>query len=444
MSAQPVDRASLEGVTAFTAASSAATLARQQRDLNECVELMRGGSKTFFAASRLLPARMRSASIALYAFCRVADDLVDNCAAEGRSVQQSLLQLKERLDAVYAGQPQAFVEDRALAAVVHQYQLPRPLLDALLEGFAWDAEARVYETLEDVQAYGARVAGSVGAMMCWLMGVRSADALARACELGVAMQLTNIARDVGEDARNARLYLPRQWLREAGVDVELWLQGPVATPAVKNVIERLLLEADRLYLQSTEGIAALPRDCRAAILAARLIYAEIGEQLRRDGLDAVQHRAVVSTSRKLSLLASAWLQSTWFSKNIQPGLKESRHPEPNKNRDPEHQDSRHPRHQDSCHPELQDSRHPGLQESRHPGLDPGSIPLAATAYLVQHCTHAAQALAEAAEHAVTTGVAILPRRPLGERAEWVLELFERQEALRRARRPVRGLRVSSH
>lgn len=394
MSAQPLDIASLQVATA-PVPSMAATLARQQRDLNECVELMRGGSKTFFAASRLLPARMRSASIALYAFCRVADDLVDNCATEGRSVQQSLVQLKERLDAVYAGQPQAFVEDRALAAVVHQYQLPRPLLDALLEGFAWDAEARIYETLEDVEAYGARVAGSVGAMMCWLMGVRSADALARACELGVAMQLTNIARDVGEDARNARLYLPRQWLRESGVDIALWLQGPVATPAVKAVIERLLLEADRLYLQSTQGIAALPRDCRAAILAARMIYAEIGEQLRRDGLDAVQHRAVVPTSRKLSLLASAWLQSSW------------------------------------------------LNTSRHPGPDPGSIPLAATAYLVQHCTQAAQALAEAAEHAANTGVAVLPRRPLGERAEWVLELFERQEALRRARKPVQGFRVSA-
>ncbi len=405
MSAQPLDSASLQGATA-PAASMAATLARQQRDLDECVTLMRGGSKTFFAASRLLPARMRSASIALYAFCRVADDLVDNCAAEGRSVQDSLRQLQERLDAVYAGQPQSFVEDRALAAVVHQYHLPRPLLDALLEGFAWDAAARTYETLEDVQAYGARVAGSVGAMMCWLMGVRSADALARACELGVAMQLTNIARDVGEDARNARLYLPRQWLREAGVDVELWLQGPVATPAIKSAIERLLTEADRLYVQSTHGIAALPRDCRAAILAARLIYAEIGEQLRRDGLDAVQHRAVVPTSRKLSLLASAWLQSAWFNSDI------------NKNRQSE----------------LEKRRHTELDKKRQPGLDP-SIPLAATAYLVQHCTQAASALAEATAHAAATGVAVLPRRALGERAEWMLELFERQEMQRRARRP---------
>src|SRR6476620_2661623 len=159
--------------------------AHHRHDLDACVRLMRGGSRTFFAASRLLPQRMRSASIALYAFCRVADDLVD----EGVSATDSLAQLSRRLDDIYADRPQPLVEDRALSAVVHQHQLPRPLLDALLEGFTWDAQARRYETLEDVHAYAARVAGSVGAMMCWLMGGRSAHAMARACELGLAMQL---------------------------------------------------------------------------------------------------------------------------------------------------------------------------------------------------------------------------------------------------------------
>jgi 15-cis-phytoene synthase len=149
-------------------------------------------------------------------------------------------------------------------------------------------------------------------MMCWIMGVRSPQALARACELGVAMQLTNIARDVGEDARNGRLYLPRQWLTDAGIDADAWLCDPVCTPALQVVIERLLQEADRLYAQSTAGVALLPRDCRSAILAARFIYAEIGQQLRRDGLDPVNRRAVVPTARKLVLLACAGVQATWL------------------------------------------------------------------------------------------------------------------------------------
>jgi len=275
-------------------------------DLQACVAMMQGGSRTFFAASRLLPPRVRAAAIALYAFCRVADDLVDEApAGDTRPLQV----LAERLDAIYAGTPQDHVEDHALALVVQQHGLPRHLLEALIEGFAWDASARVYETLGDVQAYGARVAGSVGAMMCWIMGPRDAATLARACELGVAMQLTNIARDVGADAQLGRLYLPRQWLREAGIAPEVWLATPRYEPALGQVVERLLQAADQLYAQGQSGIAALPPDCRAAILAASLIYAEIGQQLRREGLDSCSQRTVVSTGRKLVLLASAWTQS---------------------------------------------------------------------------------------------------------------------------------------
>jgi phytoene synthase len=275
-------------------------------DLQACVALMKGGSRTFFAASRLLPPRVRAAAIALYAFCRVADDLVDE-AVPGD--ERPLQELAERLDRIYAGIPQDHVEDHALSLVVQQYGLPRHLLDALIEGFGWDAVGRVYENLEDVQAYGARVAGSVGAMMCWIMGPRDAPTLARACELGVAMQLTNIARDVGADARIGRIYLPRQWLLEAGIDPQVWLSAPRYDASLGRVIERLLQEADRLYAAGQTGIAALPPDCRAAILAASLIYAEIGQQLRREGLNAVDQRTVVSTGRKLVLLAGAWTQA---------------------------------------------------------------------------------------------------------------------------------------
>jgi phytoene synthase len=270
--------------------------------------MMQGGSKTFFAASRLLPMRVRAAAIALYAFCRVADDLVD----QGGDAQANLSILKQRLDLIYAGTPTDAVEDHALALVVQHHQLPRLFLDALLEGFAWDAQGRRYQTMEDLQAYAARVAATVGGMMCWIMGPQAPLTLARACELGVAMQLTNIARDVGEDARNGRIYLPLQWMVEAGVEPDEWLQEPKMSANLKTVIERVLQEAEQLYKQAQAGIAELPADCRAAILAASLIYAEIGHQLRREGLDSVSHRTVVSTRRKLVLLATAWTQSGWI------------------------------------------------------------------------------------------------------------------------------------
>jgi len=277
-------------------------------NLDACVAMMKGGSKTFFAASRLLPPRIRTAAIALYAFCRVADDLVDEAPAG----EAPLAVLNHRLDMIYAGTPQDHVEDHALHLVVQQYQLPRHLLDALIEGFAWDSAGRIYNSIEEVHDYAARVAGSVGAMMCWIMGLQNIETLERACEMGVAMQLTNIARDVGADAALGRSYLPRRWLIEAGVQPEEWLANPESSAGIQIVVARLLTEADRLYKQSQHGIAALPPDCRAAILAASMIYREIGVQLRREGLDSVHHRTVVSTTRKLVLLASAWTQASWI------------------------------------------------------------------------------------------------------------------------------------
>jgi phytoene synthase len=183
--------------------------------------------------------------------------------------------------------------------------LPLELVAALLEGFEWDAEGRRYETIEDLQAYGARVAGSVGAMMAVVMRTRSEQALARACDLGVAMQLTNIARDVGEDARFGRLYLPLAWMRDAGLEPDAWLANPVFDARIASVVDRLIKAADELYQRSEHGIGQLPRDCRPAIRAARLVYAEIGRELEKAGHDSINRRAVVSGKRKLVLLARA-------------------------------------------------------------------------------------------------------------------------------------------
>ena len=264
----------------------------------DCHALMRGGSKSFFLASLALPWRVRAPAAALYAFCRVADDAIDLADDPARA----LASLQRRLDAIYAGSPGPDVADRAMAAVVDSIGLPRALPEALLEGFAWDTQGRAYPTIESLHDYGARVAGTVGAMMALTMETREPWALARACELGVAMQLTNIARDVGEDARMGRLYLPEQWMHEAGLDPKRWLARPCFDARLAQVIARLLAEADRLYARAECGVCALPRDCRPAIQAARLVYAEIGRELGRRGLDSVNQRAVVSMPRKLARL----------------------------------------------------------------------------------------------------------------------------------------------
>lgn len=270
-------------------------------ELQACRELMRGGSKSFFTASLLLPERVRTPATGLYAFCRVADDLIDGSAEPRRAIEE----LRQRLDDIYADRPGPHLADRALASVVQGYRVPRVLLDALLEGFEWDVQGRAYETLEEVHDYGARVAGAVGVMMAVVMETRDRAALARAAELGVAMQLTNIARDVGEDARMGRLYLPAAWMREAGIDPQEWLRRPRFEPALGAVVRRLLGEAERLYGRGECGVSALPRDCRPGIQAARLVYGEIGHTLAAAGLDSVAHRAVVPRRRKLKLVARA-------------------------------------------------------------------------------------------------------------------------------------------
>jgi phytoene synthase len=198
--------------------------------------------------------------------------------------------------------------------------MPRALPEALLEGMAWDAVGRRYDTLSGVLDYSARVAAAVGAMMCVLMRVREADALARACDLGLAMQLTNIARDVGEDARAGRVYLPLDWLAEEGITPEGLCAMTAPVPGLRRVVRRLLAQARRHYWRAEAGIPALPLACRPGIWAARLIYDGIGSAVDRAGFDSLTRRARTGRGRKLAWLAEAGLRSAVCSVMPQPAL----------------------------------------------------------------------------------------------------------------------------
>ncbi len=270
-------------------------------DRAACALSLRNGSRSFFAASLLLPRSVRDPATSLYAFCREADDAID---LHGHPAT-ALIEFRERLALAYAGCPRDNHVDRALATVLAEYPIAPTLPEALLEGMAWDAEGRQYETLSDLYAYAARVAGSVGVMMATIMGVRTPQTLARACDLGIAMQLTNIARDVGEDARVGRLYLPLAWLRAAGLDPASWLANPQFNDAVGGVVRLLLNAADHLYERAGGGISALPYSCQPGIFGARYLYAEIGREVERQAYDSVTRRAVVPAHRKLSLLCTA-------------------------------------------------------------------------------------------------------------------------------------------
>jgi phytoene synthase len=279
-------------------------------DRRACREILRHGSKSFHAASLLLPSDVRDAAAALYAFCRVADNAVDERDdSKAASSEEILFELDRRLDAVYADQPLDGPVDRAFRSVVRKYSIPRAVPAALLEGLRWDEEGRGYEELPDLYDYAVRVGSTVGVMMTLVMGRRDAATLADAAELGMAMQLTNICRDVGEDARRGRLYLPARPLRECGVKIEEWLERPLPLPGIVESVSRLLDDADRLYARSWSGISRLPARSRPAIRAASLLYAAIGREIRSAGFDSVDRRAWTSRRTKLSILARAALSS---------------------------------------------------------------------------------------------------------------------------------------
>ena len=267
-------------------------------------------SKSFYLSSLLLPARVREASWALYAFCRRADDAVDE--GEGGSAAMLRVEgLRARLDTVYGqggrGGASGSLEnaiDRAYGFIAERYDIPRALPESLLQGMEMDARGDTYETWDQLLAYCFRVASTVGLMMTRVMGYRGDVALLRAADLGVAMQLTNIARDVGEDARRGRVYLPAAMLDEVGADPRRFSVGP-ADPAAREAVRRLLARADAHYRAADLGVPLLPRGCRLAIASSREIYSAIGQAVAANGYDSISSRAFVPLSRKLLLVLRA-------------------------------------------------------------------------------------------------------------------------------------------
>ncbi len=269
-----------------------------ESDIYGCYEAIRKGSHSFYAASKLLPKQVRDPAMVLYAFCRVADDNID----DENAPEDAIDLLRERLELAYLGTPKDQPVDRAFASLVDLCKMPRALPDALLEGLEWDSLNLRFETLSDLHSYSARVASTVGVMMCVIMNVRDKDVLARACDLGAAMQLTNIARDIGEDARNGRLYIPLEWMSEEGLDPTEFLINPEPSEMTARIVKRLLFEAEHLYSRAEAGLSELPLSCRPGIFAARHIYERIGKHIAAANYDSITNRAFTTKIEKIGFL----------------------------------------------------------------------------------------------------------------------------------------------
>jgi len=275
-------------------------------------ERIERGSKSFAGAARILEPDMRDSAYMLYAWCRHCDDVIDGqelgfVAAPGtvHSSPAALARLRRQTEAALAGNPDEAVFE-ALHRVVTKHAIPDRHPLELIAGFAMDVEGRTYHTLEDTLGYCYHVAGVVGVMMAMIMGVRERETLNRAADLGIALQLTNISRDVVPDALAGRIYLPADWLAEAGLS-HATIADPANRRALHGVIQRLLDAADRYYVSARYGLPHLPLRAAWAVAAARSIYRDIGNIVRRRRHRAWDERAVVGRSRKIADAAYAGL-----------------------------------------------------------------------------------------------------------------------------------------
>lgn len=265
-------------------------------------------SKSFALASRLLPPQAAQDAAIVYAWCRRADDAIDELGPEPAG--HALARLQRELSELYAGrQPSA--ELRAFAGVVRATGIPHTYPAELLAGMEMDVSGHHYEGCEELLLYCYRVASTVGLMMCHVLGVSDPAALRPAAHLGLAMQLTNICRDVAEDWQRGRLYLPAELLRRhgaSGLAAELGGALPAAAvPACRGAMIELLGLADRYYASSDRGLRYLSLRCALGVNAARRIYSAIGAELARCSWDPRAPRAVVPRTHKLWACARALL-----------------------------------------------------------------------------------------------------------------------------------------
>lgn len=278
-------------------------------------DIIAKGSKSFRSASRLFDRVTRERAWLLYAWCRACDDLTDGqtlghdmkAPTDPKAAHRRIVALT---DQALAGEPTGVVPFDALGIVAQECRIPRSAVTDHLDGFALDAKGWVPRTEDDLLRYCFHVAGAVGVMMALVMGVEpdDEDTLDRASDLGLAFQLANIARDIGADAAEGRVYLPQAWLDEAGLDMAA-LADPANGDKIAPLAERLVRLSRGYRASARVGARRLPFRSRLAVLAASNVYGAIGTKVVERGAKAWTSRTVVSDPEKLEEFTLALIQA---------------------------------------------------------------------------------------------------------------------------------------
>ncbi|MEW6094548.1 MAG: squalene/phytoene synthase family protein [Chloroflexota bacterium] len=275
-----------------------------ERAYAACEWIARQHSRTFYLASALLPEPKRQAARALYAFCRLSDDIVD--CRQGSDPLQELASWRKRALTSHPSSVDLVV--LAWTDARFKFGIPVRYAEQLLDGVAADLTKSRYQTFDELAAYAYRVASTVGLMAMHIVGFSGPEAIPYAIKLGVALQVTNILRDVAEDWRCGRLYLPQEELERFGLSEADIAAGKV-TPRWREFMRFQIGRIRQLYAESRPGIAMLDEDGRFAIAAAADLYAAILDDIEDHNYDVFSRRAHISTLDKIRLLPDIWFRS---------------------------------------------------------------------------------------------------------------------------------------
>jgi phytoene synthase len=271
-----------------------------------CEQRTATSGSSFYYSFRFLDARRRQAITALYAFCREVDDVVDECHDPALAANK-LAWWRSEVSALYAGKPTHPVT-RALAEALPHFALPQEQLQEIIDGMQMDLEQSRYPDFKALHLYCYRVASVVGLLAAEIFGYRNRQTLKYAHDLGLAFQLTNIIRDVGEDARRGRIYLPQDELAQFGVSEADILNGQ-HTSAFAALMQFQIERAQRIYDQALAQLPAEDRKAQRAGLVMAAIYRATLDEITTDGCRVLQHRVALTPLRKLWMAGKTWVST---------------------------------------------------------------------------------------------------------------------------------------